>query len=184
MSQKAGRAGFSKGAWTFFNSSFPAKKQVWWQFSGSTQQAVFLPSSPWIPFLRSTWRVRRSMQVTWQPKRRAHWLPGSCFLGGVTLGLKVTLVYKGWESVATSSGPPGAAKKPTEVSCWRKWCKWWNGSMRMAIVEFGVSCSWNKGHSSLNDKYMGRFVFGIFWPFIFCFCLSVCIFYPSVGKKG
>ena len=47
--------------------------------------------------------------------------------------------------------------------------------MGMAIVEFGVF-SWNKGHSSLNDKYTGRFVFGIYLLFVF-----VGVYFSPIG---
>ena len=41
--------------------------------------------------------------------------------------------------------------------------------MRMAIVEFGVALG--KSHSSLNDEYMGRFVFGPLFSVFVCRCV-------------
>ena len=42
--------------------------------------------------------------------------------------------------------------------------------MRMAVVEFGVALG-KKSHSSLNDEYMGRFVFGPLFSVFVCRCV-------------
>ena len=56
--------------------------------------------------------------------------------------------------------------------------------MGMAIVEFGVF-SWNKGHSSLNDKYIGEDLFLAFFGHLSSVCVCRCVFFTHrLAKKA